>query len=112
MDGTKVSAYLPHSLQYRYGGRVLFGGGVLGTALLTLLTPPMALLGVGMLILVRIVEGVAEVRARRLRTLLCRVSPIRHCTQCGLTGRRLARKRACARSLLLAATLVQLLRYR
>ena len=46
----------------RYGGRLVFGFGVLGTAVLTLLTPPLALLGYPLLLLARVLEGMCEVR--------------------------------------------------
>jgi MFS family permease len=45
----------------KYGGRALLGLGVASTALLTLLTPPVALMGRVPLILLRVVEGLAEV---------------------------------------------------
>ena len=45
----------------RFGGKYLFGGGVLGTATLTLLTPLAARTNFALLIAVRILEGIGEV---------------------------------------------------
>ena len=45
----------------RFGGKNLFGFGVLCTAVLTMFTPLAARHSVGMLILVRILEGLGEV---------------------------------------------------
>lgn len=44
----------------RIGGNLIFGVGIGMTALLTLLTPLAAKMGVGVLIAVRIIEGVFE----------------------------------------------------
>ena len=44
----------------RIGGKILFGGGVLVTAVLTLLTPMAARLSVYMLIALRVLEGIGE----------------------------------------------------
>ena len=48
-------------LAEKFGGKWLFGLGVLGTAVLTLLTPVAAKLSVGTLLAVRVVEGIGEV---------------------------------------------------
>ena len=48
-------------LAEKFGGKWLFGLGVLGTAILTLLTPVAARLSVGTLLAVRVVEGIGEV---------------------------------------------------
>ena len=48
----------------RFGGKYLFGGGVLGTAALTLLTPLAARTNFALLIAVRILEGIGEVISR------------------------------------------------
>ena len=45
----------------RFGGKYLFGLGVLCTSVLTIFTPLAARHSVGMLILVRILEGLGEV---------------------------------------------------
>lgn len=45
----------------RYGGKWLFGLGVLCTAVFTLLTPLAAKLGVPVLVATRILEGLGEV---------------------------------------------------
>lgn len=47
-------------LAEKFGGKLLFGIGVLGTAALTLLTPVAARLSVGTFIAVRVVEGIGE----------------------------------------------------
>ena len=44
----------------RIGGKILFGGGVLVTAGLTLLTPVAARWSVYMLIALRVLEGIGE----------------------------------------------------
>lgn len=44
----------------KIGGRRLYGGGVFCTAVLTLLTPFVAKLGIGALLTVRIIEGICE----------------------------------------------------
>ena len=44
----------------RVGGKVLFGGGVLVTAVLTLLTPVAARWSVYMLIALRVLEGISK----------------------------------------------------
>ena len=46
----------------RFGGKYLFGFGVLSTAVLTMFTPMAARHSVGMFILVRILEGLGEVK--------------------------------------------------
>ncbi len=46
----------------KWGGKNLFGLGILGTAFLTLLTPPLAHMGAPVLVLVRVAEGVFEVK--------------------------------------------------
>ena len=46
----------------RFGGKYLFGLGVLCTSVLTIFTPLAARHSVGMLILVRILEGLGEVK--------------------------------------------------
>lgn len=53
-------------LSGRYGGRIFLGLGVLGTAILTLLTPLAAQLGLYWLFSLRMLEGVGEVRRARL----------------------------------------------
>nr|XP_032810392.1 sialin-like [Petromyzon marinus] len=50
-------------LAVRYGGKLLFGMGVMVTTVLTLLTPLAADLGVPWIILVRVLEGIGEVRS-------------------------------------------------
>ena len=45
----------------RFGGKYVFGIGILMTALLTLLTPLAAQLGVWAIIVLRVLEGVFEV---------------------------------------------------
>jgi len=47
-------------LAERFGGKILFGGGVLVTAVLTLLTPVAARWSVYMLIGLRVLEGISE----------------------------------------------------
>ena len=47
-------------LASRFGGRILYGCGVLLTGILTLLTPPASHLGIGVLIAVRFCEGLFE----------------------------------------------------
>jgi len=44
-----------------FGGKKLFGFGVLFTAILTLLTPLAAELGIGVFIALRVLEGLTEV---------------------------------------------------
>lgn len=44
----------------RYGGKVILGAGVLLWSLFTILTPPAAFLGIGILILARIAMGMGE----------------------------------------------------
>lgn len=48
-------------LSERLGGKHLFGFAVLITAILTLLTPLLARVGIWALILARVIEGLAEV---------------------------------------------------
>ncbi len=48
-------------LANQFGGKYLFGGGILATALMTLMTPPAARLNVYFLIALRILEGLFEV---------------------------------------------------
>lgn len=45
----------------KFGGKLLMGFGILGTAVFTLLTPVAANLGAGYLIAVRVLEGLGEV---------------------------------------------------
>ena len=45
----------------RYGGKLLFGFGILCTAVFTLLTPLAAKVGVSAVVATRILEGVGEV---------------------------------------------------
>ena len=47
-------------LAERFGGRWIFGVGIVMTAVLTLLTPVAAYVGVGGLIAVRVAEGLFE----------------------------------------------------
>jgi len=54
----------------RFGGKYLFGGGVLGTAVLTLLTPLAAHTSFPLLIALRILEGVGEVTIKPLTSYL------------------------------------------
>jgi ACS family sodium-dependent inorganic phosphate cotransporter-like MFS transporter 5 len=49
------------TLAERFGAKWVFGGGLLGAAILTLLTPIAAKTHVGLLILVRILIGIFEV---------------------------------------------------
>lgn len=49
-------------LSGRFGGSLFLGGGVLGTAVLTLLTPLSAQLGAKWLFALRALEGFGEVR--------------------------------------------------
>lgn len=51
-------------LAEKYSGKWLFGLGILCTAILTMLTPIAARLGVGFLITLRILEGLGEVNIR------------------------------------------------
>ena len=53
----------------RYGGKWLFGLGVLCTTILTLLTPLAAKAGVGWLMAVRVMEGIGEVSVRDQKML-------------------------------------------
>lgn len=53
--------YIKGFLASKFGGRILYGCGVLFTGILTLLTPPASRLGIGMLIAVRFFEGLFEV---------------------------------------------------
>ena len=48
-------------LAHRYGAKYVFGIGVVMTALLTLLTPNAASVGVWCLVMVRIMEGIFQV---------------------------------------------------
>ena len=48
-------------LATKYGGKNLFGGGILATALFTLITPPAARISPYLLASVRILEGLCEV---------------------------------------------------
>ena len=48
-------------LASRYGGRTLFGCGILSTALFTLLSPPAAHGGAGLFMALRFMEGLFEV---------------------------------------------------
>ena len=48
-------------LATKVGGKYLFGAGILGTAVLTLITPPMTRLSIYLLIAVRVLEGLFEV---------------------------------------------------
>ncbi len=52
-------------LAQRFGGRWVFGVGIVMTAILTLLTPLAANISVWFLVVVRILEGFFEVRDRR-----------------------------------------------
>lgn len=45
----------------RFGGKILFGAGVFGTSVLTLLTPIAARTSFSLLIALRIAEGIGEV---------------------------------------------------
>ncbi|CAJ0947075.1 unnamed protein product, partial [Mesorhabditis belari] len=47
-------------LAHRYGGKLVFVGGVAGTAFFTLLTPPFAKMGYMMIIFARFMEGLLE----------------------------------------------------
>ncbi|CAB3400281.1 unnamed protein product [Caenorhabditis bovis] len=47
-------------LAYSYGGRTMFFAGTFGTAVFTLLTPPFAKFGYGMLVFARFMEGLLE----------------------------------------------------
>ena len=58
--------HVPHSmfvgvLAKIVGGKFLFGGGILCTGLLTIITPPVAHLSVYVLIALRVLEGLCEV---------------------------------------------------
>ena len=48
-------------LASRFGGKYLFGFGVLLTSVMTMFTPAAARHSVGMLLLVRVLEGLGEV---------------------------------------------------
>lgn len=52
-------------LAEKFGAKYLFGFGVLCTAILTLITPVVARLSVGLLIAVRVMEGLGEVTLSR-----------------------------------------------
>lgn len=52
-------------LTLRFGGKWLFGGGVLCTAILSLLTPIAARTSFSLLIAVRVLEGVIQVNSVR-----------------------------------------------
>ena len=54
----------------RYGGKVVFGVGVLTTTVLTLVTPLAARLSVWALVVVRILEGIGEVGHQPIHKLL------------------------------------------
>ncbi|CAJ0564975.1 unnamed protein product, partial [Mesorhabditis spiculigera] len=47
-------------LAHRYGGKMVYVAGVAGTAVFTLLTPPLAKMGYSMLIFARFMEGLLE----------------------------------------------------
>ncbi|CAI5455815.1 unnamed protein product [Caenorhabditis angaria] len=47
-------------LAYQHGGKTLFFAGTFGTAIFTLLTPPLARMGYGMLVFARFMEGLLE----------------------------------------------------
>ncbi|CAD6189434.1 unnamed protein product [Caenorhabditis auriculariae] len=47
-------------LAYKYGGKTTFFAGTFGTAVFTIMTPPLAKMGYGALILARFFEGVLE----------------------------------------------------
>lgn len=49
-------------LSARIGGKRVFGLGIASTALLTIITPPLTRISVYVLIALRIVEGIFEVR--------------------------------------------------
>ena len=54
----------------KFGGKYLFGGGILGTAVLSIITPPVAQLSVYALVALRVVEGLFEVRQSVLVTII------------------------------------------
>ena len=67
-------------LAEQYGGKKLFGFGVLCTAVFTLVTPIAAKISVYLLIATRILEGLGEVRGVIGCTVVCN-----HCVQLGHT---------------------------
>ncbi|XP_058832664.1 sialin [Topomyia yanbarensis] len=58
--GYILTPFLGGFISNRFGGNYVFGVGIGATAVLTLLTPLAAKAGVGMLIAVRIIEGIFE----------------------------------------------------
>ena len=61
----------------KYGGKWLFGIGVLVTAILTLLTPVAANAGVSAFIAVRVLEGLGEVDVSKY--ILSHPNPLHDC---------------------------------
>lgn len=69
-------------LASRFGGRILYGCGVLFTGILTLLTPPASHLGIGVLIAVRFFEGLFEgVTYPAMHTLWSKWAPPLECSK-------------------------------
>lgn len=58
--GYLLTQFFGGLLAFRYGGNLIFGLGILVTAVMTLLTPVAAELGYGVLITVRVFEGIFE----------------------------------------------------
>ena len=59
-------------LASKYGGKNLFGGGILLASILTMLTPVATRRSVSWLIALRIAEGVAQVLHSKLHMLYCK----------------------------------------
>lgn len=70
---------LPGWLSAKIGGKHLFGGGILCTAILTLLTPLCANINVYLLIFIRILEGLFEVCFGFLHESLSSEAPTAAC---------------------------------
>ncbi len=64
-------------LASKYGGKNLFGGGILLASILTMLTPVATRRSVSWLIALRVAEGVAQVLHSKLYMLYC--SPLGPC---------------------------------
>ena len=64
LKNTKLNLFLFFTgwLATRFGGKYMFGGGVLGTALLTIVSPPASRISVYLLVVLRVIEGLLEVR--------------------------------------------------
>ena len=57
----RLLGFISGWLSGMFGGKYLFGGGILGTAVLTLITPPATKMSVYFLVAIRVIEGLFEV---------------------------------------------------